>query len=437
MDTKTTGHSIPKVGKASRRLSEHEDSSREFNLRDGRGRALPKGWKWVKFGNVIAESQSGFASGQRDSNGVIQLRMNNVDTRGNLLWNEFIRVPADPVTIEKYRLKPGDIVFNNTNSTELVGKSALFNNHEEPIVYSNHFTRLRIKPSVADAAFVTYWLISQWQTKTFEKICNRWIGQSAVKTDKLFALEIPLPPLDEQRRIASRLNEQLAAVESARKAADEQLQAARQLSFAYLASIFNNDQSEKWNRIKLGEIIEITAPQVDPKIPEYGSLPHVNGENIESGTCQLLYLNTAAEEGMTSGKYLFDPGDVLYSKLRPYLRKVVVADFKGVCSADMYPIKVNQDVLDSHFLSWVLVSDEFTDYADEESRRARMPKLNREQLFAYKAPIPLLDEQRQIAAFMREKIEQIKQIDSTLESQLAEINRLTASLLREAFAGGV
>ena len=173
--------------------------------------------------------------------------------------------------------------------------------------------------------------------------------------------------------------------------------------------------------------------RLTPKIPEYGALPHVNGENIESGTCQLIYLNSAADDGMTSGKYLFNAGDVLYSKLRPYLRKVTVADFKGVCSADMYPIKANQDVLDSHFLSWVLVSDEFTNYANEESRRARMPKLNRDQLFAYEAPIPSLDEQRQIAAFMKDKVEQTKKIIAMLRISI----RRNQPSARVPAAGGV
>jgi len=201
-------------------------------------RPLPEGWRWVKLGDVIAESQPGFASGQRDPKGVIQLRMNNVDTRGNLLWDEFIRVPANDAIIEKYRLEVGDVVFNNTNSTELVGKSALFTGHDEPVTYSNHFTRLRTNPDIADPGFITFWLISQWQAKTFEKICNRWIGQSAVKTDKLFTLEIPLPPLDEQRRIAARLKEQMVAVEAARKAAEEQLAEINHLPASLLREAF-------------------------------------------------------------------------------------------------------------------------------------------------------------------------------------------------------
>ena len=97
----------------------------------------------MRLGDVISEAISGFATSVRASDGVIQLRMNNVDTRGNLVWNGFIRVPADAASMRKYQLRPGDVMFNNTNSTALVGKSAIFESHSEPVVFSNHFTRLR------------------------------------------------------------------------------------------------------------------------------------------------------------------------------------------------------------------------------------------------------------------------------------------------------
>lgn len=108
-------------------------------------RELPVEWKWTKLGALISEAQSGFACGERDPQGTIQLRMNNVDTRGNFSWEEFIRVPADEKTIKRYQLRQNDVLFNNTNSTELVGKSALFMGHPEKIVFSNHFTRLLTK----------------------------------------------------------------------------------------------------------------------------------------------------------------------------------------------------------------------------------------------------------------------------------------------------
>lgn len=157
-----------------------------------------------------------------------------------------------------------------------------------------------------------------------------------------------------------------------------------------------------WRLVRLRDVCQIVARQVDPSRPEFANLPHVNGENIEGGRCRLSYLHTAAQEQMISPKYLFDPGDVLYSKLRPYLRKAIVADFRGVCSADMYPIRVNRDVVNPHFLAWMLVGDDFTKYADVESRRARMPKLNREQLFAWTAALPSLEEQKRIAATLND-----------------------------------
>ena len=54
---------------------------------------LPDGWRWTRLGDVIEEAQSGFACGERDAEGIAQLRMNNLDTRGNFIWNEVLRVP--------------------------------------------------------------------------------------------------------------------------------------------------------------------------------------------------------------------------------------------------------------------------------------------------------------------------------------------------------
>ena len=199
---------------------------------------LPAGWQYSTIAEVIANAQSGFACGIRDEKGVIQLRMNNVSTNGGFVWEEFIRVPCDDESVVRYKLLPGDIVFNNTNSTELVGKSALFQEFDEDVVYSNHFTRLRVQPDKCDPAYFSYWLNHLWKSRVFENICNRWIGQSAVKPEKLFSLKILLPPLPEQRRIAAILTEQLAAVEQARKAAEAQLAAINDLPAALLRQAF-------------------------------------------------------------------------------------------------------------------------------------------------------------------------------------------------------
>jgi len=204
-------------------------------------RELPDGWRWVRLGDVILEAQPGFASGKRDPKGVIQIRMNNLDTRGHILMSEYIRVPADEKTIARFKLENGDVLFNNTNSTELVGKSALFLGFGEPVTFSNHFTRLRVISDLLKPQYLAMWLVTQWQDKVFENLCNRWIGQSAVKNDKLLTLEIPLPSLSEQHRIAAILAEQIAAVDKARTAAEEQLNAINQLPAALMHRAFNGE----------------------------------------------------------------------------------------------------------------------------------------------------------------------------------------------------
>ena len=119
----------------------------------GQPQRLPPGWKWAKLGDVIGSIQPGFACGDRDPNGVVQVRMNNVTILGSFNWEEVIRVPSGHTEMAKYWLAPGDVLFNNTNSAELVGKSAMFAGFAEPAVYSNHFSRLRPDSTQLDADF--------------------------------------------------------------------------------------------------------------------------------------------------------------------------------------------------------------------------------------------------------------------------------------------
>jgi len=214
--------------------------------------------------------------------------------------------------------------------------------------------------------------------------------------DLLLSLEIPLPDLPTQRRIAAKLKEQLDEIEQARQAAEAQLRTAGDIQDRFAIEIF--ETGKQWPRKPLEELCDIESGQVDPKLPQFACLPHVNGENIVSGRSRLANVRTAAEDGMTSGKYLFRRGQVLYSKLRPYLRKAVLAKFDGVCSADMYPITPRASLIDARYLCQLLISAPFTVYAAEQSERARMPKLNRKQLLAWKAPVPDLATQRKLSA---------------------------------------
>jgi type I restriction enzyme S subunit len=186
---------------------------------------------------------------------------------------------------------------------------------------------------------------------------------------------------------------------------------------------------------RLRQVCEITSTLVDPRKSEHLDLIHVGAGNIESKTGVFVGLKTAREEGLISGKFLFDESMVLYSKIRPYLMKVARPNFSGLCSADMYPLAPLQDAITRDFLFHLLLSKTFTDYAVLGSARAGMPKVNREHLFEFKTWLPDLKKQRQIVAKLDDLSTETQRLESLYRRKLEALEALKKSLLHQAFAG--
>ncbi|BCT67017.1 restriction endonuclease subunit S [Nitrosospira sp. NRS527] len=153
---------------------------------------------------------------------------------------------------------------------------------------------------------------------------------------------------------------------------------------------------EDWDIRGLLDVARIANGQVDPKNEPFRSMVLVAPDHIESGSGRLLEKRTAAEQQAISGKYLFHLGDVVYSKIRPYLRKAILADFAGLCSADMYPLTPTEAMLGGYLLP-MLLAHRFSKYAESVSIRSGMPKINRAELADFSLPVPDISEQRAIA----------------------------------------
>jgi len=99
-----------------------------------------------------------------------------------------------------------------------------------------------------------------------------------------------------------------------------------------------------------------------------------------------------------SGNYAFDDNDILYSKIRPALNKVAEPAFKGICSADIYPVRPASRELIRPYLLYLLLSQSFLKYAIQNSERGKIPKINRDALLTYETFIPSPEEQQRIAS---------------------------------------
>ena len=104
----------------------------------------PKKWSRVSIGDLLADVRSGFACGEDLEEGVIQIRMNNVTKDGGIDWSKIRRVPKDSKNLNDYQVAPNDILFNHTNSPDLVGKCAVFRGFGEVVslLYESPYTDL-------------------------------------------------------------------------------------------------------------------------------------------------------------------------------------------------------------------------------------------------------------------------------------------------------
>ena len=135
---------------------------------------------------------------------------------------------------------------------------------------------------------------------------------------------------------------------------------------------------------------------------KYADYPHIGIDSIERDTGILSGYRTVKEDNVISGKYIFTPEHIIYSKIRPNLNKVALPDFTGLCSADAYPILPNADNCNRIYLAILMRSEYFLSYILGFSARSNMPKVNRQQISGFKAPLPPLPLQVQFAEFYRQ-----------------------------------
>jgi type I restriction enzyme S subunit len=235
---------------------------------------------------------------------------------------------------------------------------------------------------------------------------QRGASYPAVRDTDILNEIILVAPLREQEKIAAVLGVAQQTIEQQERL----LALTTDLKKTLLQQLFTRglrNESQKqtdigpvpksWEVVKFDEAVSIANGQVDPKIAPYDQMLHVGPENIESSTGRLLQLRTNAEEHIRSGNYLFTLDDVLYSKIRPYLKKAAMPDFIGTCSADMYPLRPSDQRLLRDFLFQLLLSESFNKQAISFQDRTGIPKINRRQLGLILIPVPPFDEQIEIA----------------------------------------
>lgn len=387
----------------------------------------------VQLGDIIDESSPGFASGDDLDVGVAQVRMNNVTRDGTLDWSRLRRVSDKPRRTAKYALRAGDILFNSTNSPELVGKTALFQGSDETVVFSNHFIRIRLDCSQADPAFVAWSLVKRWQQRTFENLCTRWVNQASVRQDDLFDLFLALPPLPEQRRIAAQLEQADRLRRTRRYTLD--------LSDSFLPATFRRMFAKCAAPLTpLGELVT-SGPQNGLYKPSscYGAGTLIvridayqNGDVVDMAALKRVRLepDEIANYGLCEGDFLINRVNS-----RSHLGKATRVGRlhePAVFESNMMRFRVDEARMDPCFLNHCVQTPAWNRQIQTLAKDAsNQSSINQEDVGSLRIPLPPLAQQRAFAAI----VAQHERLRATQRESLRQAEHLFQTLLHRAFAG--
>jgi type I restriction enzyme, S subunit len=174
-----------------------------------------------------------------------------------------------------------------------------------------------------------------------------------------------------------------------------------------------------------------SAEKIDPT--EHPGLPYVGLEHIEGGGSRRLLSHGYARD-VTSTKSVFRRGDVLYGKLRPYLRKVWHAEFDGVCSTDILVLRPTA-ALDGRLLAYWLATSSVADRAVGESAGINLPRVSASALGGIKMALPPLAEQRRIVLMLESALASRELVEAALNGISDLLEQLRSSVLDAATSG--
>lgn len=424
-------------------------------------------WKKVRIGEFLTERQGRY---KPDDNAIATYkRLDKIDFSGT------VHISEKPSKTDMIIVQPGDLVISGTNVAK--GAIAVYQG-VEPVTATIHYSSYIFDDSVVDLEYFKYFVKSPAFIETLKKQAKGGI-KTEIKSKVFLPLEISLPDLPTQKQIVKRISVNLKRVNELAKEIETQKGYAKQLRRNILQdaiegkltadwrkehpvqkgnpdydaeALFESIQKERkvdkkqkalppildaekpfelptgWKRMRLGDVISIETHIVNSS--DYLDLIQIAPDDIEKGTGELLEnLRTVREKGVISVNHLFPKDVLLYSKIRPRLRKIVYVDFEGLCSADMYPLNTK---MNKHFIKYLMLSDYFDVEVYKFDNRVKMPKINQSQLSSIKIPIVPLAEQNKIAEKIETVFTKCKQLEHEVSRCKRYINQTMQDVLKNA-----
>lgn len=378
------------------------------------------------------------------------IRNTNFTKEGKLDDSDIAYLKVEKDKFEKRKLAYGDIILEKSGGgpKQPVGRVVIFDKQDGNFSFSNFTSVIRIKnPSKLDFNFLYKFLFFSYISGITESMQRRSTGIRNLQLKEYKQIQIPLPPLPEQRRIVKILDEVFEKTAKAKENAEKNLQNSKELFESYLQSVFSNEKlkvkNEKWEKKRLVDVFQIKPPKKEAKekLKNNGLVSFVPMEYLQKMSKEFT-CNKERKLKDVSGSYTyFANEDVLLAKITPCFEngKLGIArNLKngiGFGSSEYIVFRSNGEVVPD-YLYYFLARNQFREEgAKRMSGAVGHKRVSKEFIENTEMPFPLLPQQHNIVAKLDKLSAETKKLEAIYRQKLADLEELKKSVLKSAFAG--
>ena len=403
---------------------------------------LPKGWEWYKLEDIVCELKYGTSEKSSSIGKITVLRMGNITDIGTIDYSNLVYSSNDE-DIKQYSLKKGDLLFNRTNSSEWVGKTAIYKG-EQPAIYAGYL--IRVRPILISSNYLNIVMNSSYYRNWCYNVKTDAVNQSNINAQKLSKLMVPIPPLGEQERIVVELAKWTSLIASIKNDKEDLQTTIKQtkskiLDLAIHGKLVPQDPNDE----PAAELLKRINPKAEitcdnghsEKLPQnwcwtkgkfiFSPMKYVRptGEmfqyididsidNTRQAVKEIKVIKTSNAPSRAS-RYTQE-GDVIFSMVRPYLRNIAKISINDCIASTGFYVCRPLDMLHSEYCYYLMISDYVVCGLNQFMKGDNSPSISKGDVDNWLFPLPPFSEQQRIVGKIEKLFSVLDSIQCALEA---------------------